>query len=43
MGSFDDKTYLCGTCHKQLSRNDMLCQAVFNKMILDRIPDELKD
>ena len=43
VGSFDDKTYLCGTCHKQLSRNDMLCQAVFNKMILDRIPDELKN
>ena len=41
--SFDEKTYICDTFHKHLSRNEMPCQAVFNKMILDRTPDELKD
>ena len=41
--SFDEKIYICNTCHKHLSRNEMPCQAVFNKMNLDPIPDELKD
>ena len=41
--SFDEKTYICDTCHKHLSRNKMPCQTVFNKMSLDPIPDELKD
>ena len=41
--SLDEKTYICETCHKQLSRNEMPCQAVFNKMKLDPIPDQLKD
>ena len=43
MRSLDEKTYICETCHKQLSRNEMPCQAVFNKMKLDPIPDQLKD
>ena len=41
--SFDGKIYICDTCHKHPSRNEILCQAVFNKMSLDSIPDELKD
>ena len=41
--SFYEKTYICDTCHKHPSRNKMPCQAVFNKMSLDPIPDELKD
>ena len=40
---FYEKTYICDTCHKHPSRNKMPCQAVFNKMSLDPIPDELKD
>ena len=40
--SFDEKNYICDTCHKHLSRNEMPCQAVFNKMSLDSNPDELK-
>ena len=40
---FDEKTYICDTCHKHLSRTEVSCQAVFNKMSLDPIPDELKD
>ena len=43
MRSFDEKTYICDTCHKHLSRNEMPCQAVFNIMRLNPIPDELKD
>ena len=31
------------TCHKYLSRNEMPCQAVFNKISLHPFPDELKD
>ena len=41
--SFDEKIYICDTCHEHLSRNEMLCQDVFNKMSLDPIPDKLKD
>ena len=41
--SFDENIYICHTCHKHLSRNEMPCQAVFNKMSLDPILDELKD
>ena len=41
--SFDEKTYICDTCHKHLSINEMPCQAVFNKMSLDPFLDELKD
>ena len=40
--SFDEKSYIYDTCHKHLSRNEMPCQAVFNKMSLDPIADELK-
>ena len=32
--SFDEKNYICDTCHKHLSRNEIP---------LDSIPDELKD
>ena len=41
--SFDEKTYICDTCHEHLSRNEMSCQSVFNGMNLDHIPDGLKD
>ena len=43
--SFDEKlcVYICDTCHKHLSRNKVPYQAVFNKMSLDSILDELKD
>ena len=34
---------MCNTCHKHLSRNEMPCQAVFHKMSLEPIPDELND
>ena len=34
---------MCNTCHKRLSRNEMPCQAVFHKMSLEPIPDELND
>ena len=40
---FDKKTHICDICHKHLSRNEMPCQTVFNKMSSDPIPDELKD
>ena len=43
MRSFDEITYIFDTCHKLLSRNEISCQAVFSKMSLDPIPDELKD
>ena len=43
MRSFDETIYICHICHKRLSRNEIPCQAIFNKMSLDPIPDELKD
>ena len=41
--SFDKEIYIRDTCHKHLSRNEMPCQAFFNKTSLDPIPDELND
>ena len=41
MKSFDEKLYICETCHKPISKNEIPCQAVFNKMALDPKPDEL--
>ena len=43
MRLFGEKPYICDTCHKYLSRNDMPCQEVLNKISLDPIPDALKD
>ena len=40
--SFDEKTYICDTCHKYLFRNEMPCRAVFNKKILYPILDEVE-
>ena len=37
------KKHIFDTRHKHLSRNELPCQAVFNKMSLDPIPDEFKD
>ena len=41
--SFDEKPYICETCHKHLYKNKIPCQGVCNKKPLDPIPDELKD
>ena len=41
--SFDEKLYLCETCHRHLCKNEIPCQTVCNKMYLNPIPDELKD
>ena len=43
MKSFDEKLYICETCHKHLNKNEIPCQAVCNKMAQDPIPNELKD
>ena len=43
MKSYDEKLYTCETWHKYLYKNETPCQAVSNKMVLDPIPDELKD
>ena len=43
MRSFDEKMYMYDTCHKHISRNELPYQAVFNKINLDPIPDELKN
>ena len=40
--SFDEKLYICETCHKHLYKNEIPCQAVCNKMALDPISDQLK-
>ena len=41
MKSYDEKFYICETCHKHLCENEIPSQAVCNKMALDPIPDEL--
>ena len=41
--SFDEKLYICETCHKHLCKAEIPCQAVCSKMALDPIPHESKD
>ena len=43
MKSFDERLYICETCHKHLNKNEIPCQAVCNKMAVDPIPSEFKD
>ena len=43
VSSFDGIIYVSDTCHKHLSRNEIPCQTVFNKMSLDSISDELNN
>ena len=43
MKSFDEKLYICETCHKHFYKDEIPCQVVRNKMALDPITDELKD
>ena len=44
MKSFDEKLRIFERCHhKHLYKNEIPCQAVYNKMPLDPIPDELRD
>ena len=40
---FDEKLYVCETCHKDLNKNVIPCQEVCNKIDLAPIPDELKN
>ncbi len=41
--SIDGKTWICKTCHSNLSRKKMPIQAKANGLQLEIIPDELKD
>ena len=41
--SFDEKLYICETCHKHLNKTEIPCQAICNKMAVDPIPNELKN
>ena len=42
MKSFDEKLYICETCHKHIYKKEIPCQAVYNKVTSDPIPDQLK-
>ena len=39
--SFDQKEYICKTCHLKVLKGKVPCQAVCNNMYLDEIPPEL--
>ncbi len=41
VASFDNKEYICKTCHSKLDKSKILCQAVYNDMFADEIPAEL--
>ena len=34
--------FICETCHKHLDKNETPCKAVYNKLILDPVSDQLK-
>ena len=39
--SFDNIEYICKTCHSKLSKGQVPCQAVYNKLMVDELPIEL--
>ena len=39
--SFDNKEYICKTCHSKIIKGKVPCQAVYNDMFVDDIPTEL--
>jgi hypothetical protein len=39
--SFDDKEYICATCHSKVTKGKIPCQAVYNNMSVDEIPPKL--
>ena len=39
--SFDGKEYICKTCHSKVSKGNLPCQAVYNNLYVDNIPQEL--
>ena len=38
--SFDNKEYICTTCHSKVVKGKIPCQAVYNDMSVDKIPAE---
>ena len=41
IASFDNKEYICVTCHSKVVKGKIPCQAVYNNMSVDEIPAEL--
>ena len=41
--SFDNEQYICNTCHSELVKGKMPCQAVYNKLQMDEAPSELEE
>ena len=39
--SFDDKEYICKTCHSKVLEGKIPCQAIYNYMYVDKISAEL--
>ena len=39
--SFDDKQYICRTCHTKVLKRNVPCQAAFNKLCVAELPPEL--
>ena len=39
--SFDSKEYICKTCHPKVSKGNLPCQALYNNLYVDKIPEEL--
>ena len=40
--SFDGKAYVCKTCYLQVFKSQVPCQAVINKLYLDKVPEVTK-
>ena len=40
--SFDNKEYICKTCSSKLLKGQVPCQAVYNKLMVDKVPSELQ-
>ena len=39
--SFDGSSYICKTCHRKLKKSDIPAQAVWNKLAIFNLPEEL--
>ena len=39
--SFDNNFYICKTCHIKIKKAQVPCQAVYNKLFVDDVPEEI--
>ena len=43
VSSYDGRLYICITCHLTVKKDNVLCQAISNKLAVELLPNEFRD